>query len=295
MTARFKSFTFTLNNYTEDDIASLKALKYDYIIFGKEEAPTTGTPHLQGYIYFKDSKTTSSLNKKVHFSYLVGSRGSCSHNVNYCKKDADFFEDGAKPSDAESRNESQRQLWKAIRENAERGSFDLIPDRIRVSHYSALQSINRNYTPPFVLDNQLTAALIASRPWQQDLLTELLAPAHHRTITWYTDLEGGKGKSSFADYVQDNHNAWVFNSGKFADLAYLCPKQPTICILNLFNADQGPDIPYTFLESLKDGRVQSTKYEPILKRFPRPHVVVFSNFEPDMHKLKADRWILRTI
>lgn len=46
---RLRNFVFTINNYTDVDIQHL--INYDcrYIVFAREVAPTTGTPHLQGY------------------------------------------------------------------------------------------------------------------------------------------------------------------------------------------------------------------------------------------------------
>jgi len=49
---KFRNWVFTLNNYTDEDIARL-ANPYEqvkFIAYGKEIAPTTETPHFQGYI-----------------------------------------------------------------------------------------------------------------------------------------------------------------------------------------------------------------------------------------------------
>ena len=43
---------FTINDYSEEDIQEMKMFGTEYctyIVFGKEIAPSTGTPHLQGY------------------------------------------------------------------------------------------------------------------------------------------------------------------------------------------------------------------------------------------------------
>lgn len=53
MDARVKRFCFTLNNYNDDDLEKLKEYAQQwcqFAIIGKEIAPTTGTPHLQGYM-----------------------------------------------------------------------------------------------------------------------------------------------------------------------------------------------------------------------------------------------------
>lgn len=58
---RLQRFVFTLNNYSEGEVAWLKNVtdwpkQPKWLIFGKEICPTTGTPHLQGrIILFLDS------------------------------------------------------------------------------------------------------------------------------------------------------------------------------------------------------------------------------------------------
>ena len=55
-----RNLFFTLNNYTEDDYNEIKewidklAAEEKYGIVCKETAPTTGTPHLHGYLEFSN-------------------------------------------------------------------------------------------------------------------------------------------------------------------------------------------------------------------------------------------------
>ena len=61
-----RNAVFTCNNWSEDHIEKLKALPHvRYCCFGKEFAPTTGTPHLQGYIQFSTKVRLNSLKKKL--------------------------------------------------------------------------------------------------------------------------------------------------------------------------------------------------------------------------------------
>ena len=62
MKDRIRNFVFTLNNYTEVDIDQLLCINYKYLVFAKEVAPTTGTPHLQGYC---------ELDKRTRFATLI--------------------------------------------------------------------------------------------------------------------------------------------------------------------------------------------------------------------------------
>ena len=61
------NYCFTYNNYTEPGEAALKtwlAENCKYAVYGHEVAPSTGTPHLQGYFSLKKRDRTSSLQEK---------------------------------------------------------------------------------------------------------------------------------------------------------------------------------------------------------------------------------------
>lgn len=88
-----KYWRFTLNNWTEDELATLirvfetKKAKY---IMGKELAPSTGTPHLQGYVEFKSKvRPIEAVGVKRVIWFLRDA--SSEANVKYCSKDGDYI------------------------------------------------------------------------------------------------------------------------------------------------------------------------------------------------------------
>lgn len=83
---RSKNFCFTLNNYTDQDIADLLDLESNYIIFSKEIAPTTGTPHLQGYIQVDRQTTIKALSKKMKRCAIFIAKGTAQENQTYIRK-----------------------------------------------------------------------------------------------------------------------------------------------------------------------------------------------------------------
>lgn len=89
---------FTWNNYPDDwkKILVPKFQNSDNVkgyIAGKEVAPTTGTPHIQGYMEFKTkARPMGLLPKQVSWRCA---RGKMSHNYNYCSKDGDFISWGS--------------------------------------------------------------------------------------------------------------------------------------------------------------------------------------------------------
>lgn len=96
--SRSRAWSFTLNNYTDDEIEVLDNLECQYIVYGKELAPETQTPHLQGFVYFPNAKTMTAIKKKIgNRAHLEVSRGTPSENRTYCIKDGDFVERGELP------------------------------------------------------------------------------------------------------------------------------------------------------------------------------------------------------
>lgn len=91
---RSRKWCFTENNYEEKRVTQLHKLfkneKCQYIV-GKEVGEN-GTPHLQGYVEYKNPRSFSSMKKllstRVH---LEKARGNTRQNYDYCSKDGDFI------------------------------------------------------------------------------------------------------------------------------------------------------------------------------------------------------------
>lgn len=80
------AFRFTLNNYTEEEILHIKEIDCRYLIFGKEVGES-GTPHLQGYLYFEHSVRFTAVKKKLgkRANYDFA-KGTGLENKHYCSK-----------------------------------------------------------------------------------------------------------------------------------------------------------------------------------------------------------------
>lgn len=82
---------FTLNNYTQEDLDALVCREFangnrvTYICYGLEIAPTTGTPHAQGYLETDKKVTLSGIQRFRTASYKIAN-GSAEHNKTYCFK-----------------------------------------------------------------------------------------------------------------------------------------------------------------------------------------------------------------
>nr|WAE42321.1 MAG: replication associated protein [Cressdnaviricota sp.] len=85
---RSRRWCYTLNNYTVEEFDTLTHTfsKEKYSILGKEIGES-GTPHLQGYVEFKNARTLNSLkkiNSRIHWEKAKGTKLD---NIAYCSKD----------------------------------------------------------------------------------------------------------------------------------------------------------------------------------------------------------------
>lgn len=132
MINQLRHFAFTYNNYQKDENWSLnlvEALRYldaNYYIWGKEIAPSTGTPHLQGYVQLKKRKYFSTICKHLRNIHITIVRGSSQDNINYCKKvDTEYYEFGEHRSVARGRAK-QKEDWDILVNLASEGQLDEI-------------------------------------------------------------------------------------------------------------------------------------------------------------------------
>lgn len=134
--------------------------------------------------------------------------------------------------------------------------------------------------------------------WQRLLLAELGTLPHRRRVIWYFDADGGNGKTELCRYIISKIQRVLFlTSAAGKDLVHQVVKAksaPKIILMNLSRQAEGA-FSYASVETIKDGLVFSGKYEGGSRLFPRPHVVIFSNWLPDLTKLSLDRWDIRTL
>lgn len=144
--SRSRSFTFTLNNYTESEIKEIKELNYVYLIFGYETGEND-TPHLQGYIYFKSQVTFNSIKNKIPRAHIEIAKGNSLHNYEYCTKQGNFEEYGERPKTQQEKGTSEKERWQKARKAAELGKFEEIDDDIFLRHYGNIKRIHADNRP----------------------------------------------------------------------------------------------------------------------------------------------------
>lgn len=291
MAGRKQGYIFVWNNYTDqtEDFLQNK-LKCSYLVYGHEYAPTTGTPHIQGYVFWKDAKSISAARKTLKGADVRLCLGTPDQNYDYATKDLNnIFEKGTRPKTHNEKGEAGRQVYDHALECALNDRLSEVNPGVLIRCYNNLTRIRDDFRPRPEL-----SVIQELRVWQQNLLTELLGIPDRRKIIWYVDEVGGAGKTEMALKLTVENGATVFDNGKTADLAHALPPKPTIVLFDLPRTCYEV-VNYQIIEKVKDGFVFSPKFNSHAKVFPKPHVVVFSNFRPDLSRLSVDRWDIRIL
>lgn len=165
-----RGWCFTWNNYVPLDIEVLKNYKFDYLVFGFEVAPETGTKHLQGYMYIHNKVRFSTLKKLFPLVHLEVAKGSPKQNRDYCTKSGTYEEYGEMPAQG-SRNDIRR----AIDEVKHGANMRKITSEY---NYTAIRTVEK-----YLAYNE--------------------AERHFKPFVIYLYGESGTGKSRICEYITD--------------------------------------------------------------------------------------------
>lgn len=146
MSLRGRAWVFTKNNCSDDSFLDELALKY--AVCGKEKAPTTGTPHLQGYVYFHNARTASQVRQMLPGCHIEKAKGNARSNLTYCSKGGDYREIGDRPLDPTEKGRKEIDRYATAWARAREGNLEEIDADIRVRCYTTLRRIERDYMPP---------------------------------------------------------------------------------------------------------------------------------------------------
>jgi len=137
-------------------------------------------------------------------------------------------------------------------------------------------------------------------PWQQEIVDLIETTPDDRSIYWYWEKEGCRGKTALCKLLCANYNA-ICVSGKSADCKYAIVKHkeikgyyPKIIIFDVPRCNMNY-INYEAIEKIKDGIFFSSKYESGQVIMNSPHIIIFTNEEPDTLMLSSDRWRVKNL
>lgn len=291
---------FTINNPTQADRDNVATLGNDerqrkYLIVGRERGEQ-GTEHLQGFVVFTRSVRRTRVANLLPRAHLEVARGTSSQAADYCKKEGDYDEFGQVPQHAGAHNVLQDFYQWGEEFIAEHARAPTSPEIARehptvyLRYPRCVRLFEHQAGMPAIREGE-------PNEWQSTLEAELDQEADDRSIIFYFDPDGGKGKSWFQQYYLTKHplKAQLLSIGKRDDIAHVI--DPTKSVF-FFNVPRGgmEFLQYTILEQIKDRMVFSPKYNSKTKYlYKMPHVVVFCNEMPDYTKMSEDRYITREI
>jgi len=257
-TKKHRSFVFTCNNYTDDTCKSLFDLFQSgakYLVYGKEIAPKTGTPHLQGYISFKNSRSFKAIHDAITGScWMKVAKGTATQNRRYCSKSATddnpIFELGDIPSDSVSTANKNNERYKEALLLAREGKLEEI-----AQDYSSLHC---RFQPYYERQMHEHAPKPSPNP-------------HAACGIW---LYGGKNTGKTYSAI-NSYNCWVKDISKSFD-GYPADPHTNICLEEV-EPQHGPWLGYFLKQWTNPPAFKANiKYGT---RYIRPRlVVVTSNF-----------------
>lgn len=292
-----KRWCFTVNNWNpvDETLISLLAPSAQYLVYGRELAPSTGTPHLQGYVVFHTNKRFAAVVALFPTgTHLEAARCSSIVCADYCKKDKDtddIVEYGQVPGPVGKTNQyADFRDW-VLAQPAKPSLAAVAMEFPAIFHNSSRVTSFIDLIYPTISSDPGT-----TRAYQQLLMESLGGPADPRKIIFVVDPVGNSGKTWFTEkLLHERPDAvQILSVGRREDLAFAVDERKSIFLFDLPRS-QSEYLQFAILEQLKNRRVFSTKYQSRVKHLAViPHVVVFTNEYPDMHKLSADRYELIT-
>jgi len=297
-----KNWCFTLNNPTEQETAKLLSYEDDdvrtgaaitYIVFQYEEAPTTGTPHYQGYVQFAQRKRHTYLERVIspRMTHKVA-KGNAAQNKVYCTKEESRldgpWEFGTPTGGQGKRTDIAEFVNRAKQGRIERRELIETYGEILAKYPRFVSTVQRHYSEP------IPTPFLPRDNWQFGLSVILAGQPDRRKVYWYWESIGNTGKSYYAlNWNNGRSFGYVVTGGRHSDIFYAYGNEPVVFFD--WARDSEDAFPYKVVENFKNGYFLNTKYESHACRFDIPHVVVFANFSPDESKLSRDRWVIKNI
>jgi len=239
-TFRGKGWVFTVNNPQPSSLKDLDPSTYEYLVYGREKAPGTGTEHLQGFVVFKDRKRHAQVSKLIKNAWLQPAKGTPKEASDYCKKDGDFVEEGTLPeSQTAAATQAAKEKWAYVKTLAMAGEVDSLEGSVFVQHYRNLQQIASDYAPRAVdLDDVCGVWYVgepgcgkshAARALDEDYYLKPMnkwwdgfSPRKHSTVVLEDlDLE----QTFMGHYLKNWADKWSFAAEKKGSTIQIRPKR----------------------------------------------------------------------
>lgn len=133
----------------------------------------------------------------------------------------------------------------------------------------------------------------------QDIVMGVLEKNNDRQITVWVTKKGGYGKSWLAGHLWETGQAHVCQSqdsvkGMIQDIAsdYMNHGWRPYIVVDIPRTWKWTEDLYCALERIKDGLIKDTRYNAKTINIRGVKILVFTNSEPKLGALSADRWVI---
>ncbi len=281
------NWCFTLNNYTDQEYATIAGLEHgvQYLIVGKEIG-LQGTPHLQGYVQFTAKKRLTAVKSLLGVrAHLEVARGGYDANRKYCSKDGEWCAIGVPRLVGSDKTKLKFVVDKMLKDGPDpKALYDEFGDTY-ITHEAKINKMYHMLVSQSSRQDLVGDAVL--KEWQATAV-DTIKNQDERTVTFYVDFAGNVGKSFLAKYLVSREGAVLFNTTTLKDVAFAWQRESIVLFDMCRSALE--HINYGTFEAFKNGVVFSSKYESCNKYQSGVKVVVFMNEDPDMSKLSADRY-----
>lgn len=304
---RFRNFVFTSfkdtdrwENFIEDAYRGNPGCgdgmfigKIKYICAQLECCPTTGKYHIQGYCELVDQMRLAGIKKVFRDKalHVEKRQGTQEQAIAYCSKE-DTRVCPRRIELGEKCSPGKRSDLEGIYDMIKEGTTiaDII-ERYPSSYMRYKNGIESAYNKVTAAKSEKEYKMLYKdkelRPWQEETVQELLSQ-NEREILWVYDKAGNTGKTWLCNWLEVNKEAFVTDHGRKQDITYRYNYENIICFdLTRHMIDK---INYSMIESFKSGKIQSDKYECVVKRTINPKIIVMANSLPDFDKWSKDRY-----
>jgi len=128
--------------------------KIDFIIGGSEVCPSTGRPHLQGFVYFHNARTRSAVSKFFGGCFVAISRDDpgtgYAKAIGYCTKSGTSWQFGTCPASqvVKGKKGGMDPRYATSIASAKQGAFEDIEPDIFLRYYNTLRKIQKDFAVP---------------------------------------------------------------------------------------------------------------------------------------------------
>lgn len=253
--SRSRGWTWTFNNYTEEEynnIIEWSQCHTEKYVVGKEVGKLNGTPHLQGYFYFKNAMRFDTLKKTFPKMRLANSKGSPMQNYKYCTKES---------KDIISKGFDKKKTQQDIIKEEMLEEYNDIKWKPWQQEILDIISLNGN-------DRKIN--------WVYDIAGNNGKSFLRRYLCLTNECVLADGK-------KEN----IFNQFKIKCIDE--DKRINIAIMDIPRCNE-KWTNYGVIESILDRHIYSGKYEGGEIWLPKMTVIVFANFRPNLEECTYDRW-----